>query len=64
MFVVFYQHALFPVTTIYKFISQWYSMFKYGPCGVTTGWSDASSAVVKCRVDAFYSSSLSASAVG
>jgi hypothetical protein len=25
---------------------------KYGPCacGVTTGWSDASSAVVKCRV--------------
>jgi hypothetical protein len=36
----------------------------HGPCGVTTGWSDASSAVVKCRVDAFYSSSLSASAVG
>jgi hypothetical protein len=24
----------------------WY----YGPCGVTTGWSDTSSAVVKCRV--------------
>jgi hypothetical protein len=25
-----------------------YLVMRSGPCGVTTGWSDASSAVVKC----------------